>query len=384
MDEKQNIDQQQPKSHMMKEPNMHSDKNDLSANEPLHEDKTYYTLLAKMAHKRRTTQCPDTNNAWIEFRKQENMLKAKRSSAHICQICLAALSGAAAMLIGVLLYEFVINKVPNKKEMHIIAMTYDERPQQIILQDDNQLYALSPKDSLFYQSDKQVYTPQESTSKQQSSRKGKMQKLSTPRGMDFKVILPDGSEVWLNAESSLEFPAAFTEKERRVNLTGEAYFKVAHNEQCPFIVSSEQMQVRVLGTEFNFKSYSSETSHVSLINGSVEVFTPNATHPNTTLKPGQDAWIDSSGRIQVREVDTYSVCQWINGFFYFDNHPLVDILRELGRWYNLGVIFRNPKQMDQRLHFSASRNENINQAIESLNRLRKVHIYLEGTNLIVD
>lgn len=101
-----------------------------------------------------------------------------------------------------------------------------------------------------------------------------MQKLSTPRGMDFKVILSDGSEVWLNAESSLEFPSAFTSKERRVNLKGEAYFKVARNEQNPFIVTTDKMQVRVLGTEFNFRSYVSELSHVSLVSGSVEVYTP--------------------------------------------------------------------------------------------------------------
>ncbi len=201
--------------------------------------------------------------------------------------------------------------------------------------------------------------------------------------MDFKVILPDGSEVWLNAESTIEFPAAFIGNERQVLLKGEAYFKVARDEDCPFVVISNQMKVRVLGTEFNFRSYTSEASHVSLIKGSVEILRPDAEKAEVVLEPGQGAWRDADGEIHVQEVDTYAVTQWVDGFFYFDDIPLVQILCELGRWYNLGVVFRNKSAMHAKMHFSASRNGDLEQTINNLNRMRKGRVSVEGTDIVV-
>lgn len=385
MNEEQDIHKQPSSPDMLNSDSQNTDKDDDSLASGLtDEEKESYVMLAKMARMRHKTPCPDVDETWKQFSRQQ-VQTSGRTHAYKWQIALAALSGAAAMLVGILLYNHFTSSSSSVESQHVIAMNYDETRQQVLLQNDSELLDISLQDSLSFQSVTQSQSEHAvSTSMKNEKDEGKIQKLSTPRGMDFKVILSDGSEVWLNAESSLEFPSAFTSKERRVNLKGEAYFKVARNEECPFIVTTDKMQVRVLGTEFNFRSYVSELSHVSLVSGSVEVYTPDGKTPEVTLKPGQDACLDSSGQIQVREIDTYSVCQWVNGFFYFDNSPLVDILRELGRWYNLGVIFRSSSQMEQKMHFSASRSDDISRTLENLNRLRKVHVSLEGNNLVVD
>lgn len=347
-----------------------------------------YILLARMAEKRKKVVCPDSEQAWQALKKaKEAQSVANKRKTEAWRIWGVALIGAAAMLAGIILFNYLF-PTGNEGTEAVVAMRYDETPQSITLQNKDRLVDLSNKDSISFLASvakgtvTQDISPEQAVSQRPSS-VTKTQKLSTPRGMDFKVILPDGSEVWLNAESTIEFPAAFSGKERNVTLKGEAYFKVARNEQSPFIVTSDKITVRVLGTEFNFKSYASETTHVSLVKGSVEVLHPNREQPEIKLVPGQDAWCDETGTINVRKIDIYAVTQWVNGFFYFDNLPLVEILRELGRWYNLGVIFRNPAYMHYKIHFSASRNEDIHQAVENLNRLRKVQVKIEDTNLVI-
>ena len=381
MNEEQDIHKQPSSPDMLNSDSLDTDKDDDSlASELTDEEKESYVMLAKMARMRHKTPCPDVDETWKQFSRQQ-IQTSGRTHAYKWQIALAALSGAAAMLVGILLYNHFALPSSSAEDLHVIAMNYDETRQQILLQDDSELFDISLQDSLSFQPVAQSQGKHAVSSSMKNKKgEGKMQKLSTSRGMDFKVILSDGSEVWLNAESSLEFPSAFTSKERRVNLKGEAYFKVARNEQNPFIVTTDKMQVRVLGTEFNFRSYVSELSHVSL----VEVYPPDGKTPEVTLKPGQDASLDAAGQIQVREIDTYSVCQWVNGFFYFDNSSLVDILRELGRWYNLGVVFRSSDLMRQKMHFSASRHDDIGHTLENLNRLRKVRVSLEGNNLVVN
>lgn len=345
-----------------------------------------YVLLARMAHTRRKTPSPNVEQAWDSFRKSNIEKPAPRRKALSWHMWGAALAGAAAMWVLIFLYDYFRQDDQALKTGmgSMVAMTYDDNPQHITLWDDEQVIDLSQKDSLsFKESVEEELLPTPPPLTTESKTAPRMQKLSTPRGMDFKVILPDGSEVWLNAESTIEFPTSFLGNDRQVILKGEAYFKVARNENSPFVVISDRMKVRVLGTEFNFKNYTEETSHVSLVKGTVEVSCIDSEQSSVTLKPGQDAWWNETGEIHVREVDTYAVTQWVDGFFYFDNTPLVEVLRELGRWYNLGVVFRNAAGMHYKMHFSASRDEEIGQALENLNRLRKVRVGIEGKNIVV-
>ena len=210
-----------------------------------------------------------------------------------------------------------------------------------------------------------------------------MQILTTPRQKMFHVELSDGTEVWLNAESQLSYPNKFTGKERVVTLRGEAFFDVAKDESRPFIVQTENLSTKVLGTEFNVLNYALNVTHVTLLNGSVEV--RNATMDQTALiHPGEDAYLTKEADFIVKPVDTDAYCLWKEGVFYFDNVSLIEITKELGRWYNVDVVFNNHKAMGVNMHFLAERNGSIQQVVDLLNSLNKAKVAFVNNQLIID
>lgn len=171
--------------------------------------------------------------------------------------------------------------------------------------------------------------------------------LATPRGGQYKLVLPDGSTVWLNAESSIRFPAGFSGSERTVQLTGEAYFEVVHNPAQPFIVQTSDMQVRALGTSFNVMAYTNENAvKATLVSGAVQA---ECTAGNLLLKPGQQAaYNPACKRLTAHQVNTDEVTAWKDGFFQFSNKAdIQEIMRQLQRWYDIEVVYEGaaPKQV---------------------------------------
>lgn len=166
--------------------------------------------------------------------------------------------------------------------------------------------------------------------------------ISTPRGVQYHAELPDGSKVWLNAASSISFPARFSTIERRVKITGEVYFEVKHNSKVPFIVTSGNTNVQVLGTSFNINAYDNEKAvKTTLIEGSVRVSPIASNGRNVVLKPGQQAVAADNGDIiGVFNSDLASVLAWKNGFFSFENADIETVMRELERWYDIKVQYR--------------------------------------------
>lgn len=209
----------------------------------------------------------------------------------------------------------------------------------------------------------------------------KYQTIKTPRGKDFHIKLSDGTEVWLNAETSLKFPNAFTGKERRVLLSGEAFFNVAHNDKCPFIVCTEGIETKVLGTKFNVCSYTKEQRHITLVEGKVEVNNNNSKE-STVLSPGQNITYNSKDKSQINRVNTAVYTAWTEGMFYFEDKPLKEIMNTIGRWYNVDIYFENEELYNITFNFWASRNSNINDAIALLNDLGKVKIEITDDNKI--
>lgn len=211
-----------------------------------------------------------------------------------------------------------------------------------------------------------------------------MNTLTVPRGMKKQITLPDSTQVWLNAESSLEYPETFEGQERRVvHLKGEAFFEVSKDAAHPFIVKTDLLETQVLGTSFNVRAYSPDDAHVTLLEGSVKV--KNAQQTNEILmKPGEDATLQESGKLSVNRVEEASAHNsWTKGEFYFDNTELVEIMRELGRWYNINVIFTNKEAMHYRLHFQTDRSETLPQVLDLLNCMQKVKARLENDKIIV-
>lgn len=205
--------------------------------------------------------------------------------------------------------------------------------------------------------------------------------VTIPRGKVYSMQLPDGSQVWLNADTRLVFPPTFDgSKERRVRLDGEAYFKVAKDAEHPFIVEMGNTYAKVLGTEFNVRNVENEVTHVTLVSGSVEV----GNHKKSTLlRPGKDAQIDGNGSIILKDVDVDPYIYWKNGSFYFDNASIDRILTDIGRWYNVTIKLEDQKLLDYKFHFIADRSDSLNQIIEMLNQMDKVTIRRQGNTLYV-
>ncbi len=162
--------------------------------------------------------------------------------------------------------------------------------------------------------------------------------MRTPRGGEYRLTLPDGSRVWLNAASSITYPTAFVEDERKVSITGEVYFEVAKQAGMPFRVKAGDMTVEVLGTHFNINAYAEEkTIRTTLLEGAVKV---NTVGKETLLKPGQQAGLQENGILRVKnDVDVDEVIAWKKGLFQFTDADMPAVMRQLENWYDVKVIY---------------------------------------------
>jgi ferric-dicitrate binding protein FerR (iron transport regulator) len=203
--------------------------------------------------------------------------------------------------------------------------------------------------------------------------------IRTPKARQFQVVLPDGSEVWLNAESSLKYPTAFI-KDRTVEISGEAYFEVTKNAALPFKVKiGDKAAIDVLGTRFNVNAYSDEQSiSTTLLEGSVRV---NKGAASAILKPGQQAAVNESLTVN-NDVNTAQVIAWKTGVFNFDNMGIEAIMRQLSRWYDIEVTYEQGIP-STKFYGEIGRNLNLSQVLEGL-KLSGVHFRIEnGKRLVV-
>lgn len=212
--------------------------------------------------------------------------------------------------------------------------------------------------------------------------------IATPRGGQYRIILPDGSKVWLNAASSLRFPAAFTGNERTVELTGEAYFEIAKNAEKPFHVkvpsggiAGESMDVEVLGTSFNVMAYANEEKiHTTLLEGKVKV-KQGAVAEN--LSPGRQAIVDQTTHaMEVADGNIDQAVAWKDGLFRFRETDIRELMRQVERWYDVDVIYRTDRG-DQDFTGVVSRNKNVSTLLHMLELTGTVHFKIEGKKIIV-
>lgn len=166
--------------------------------------------------------------------------------------------------------------------------------------------------------------------------------LTTPRGGQYQAVLPDGTKIWLNAASSVRFPAKFSSKERSVTVTGEVYLEVAQNHQAPFSVGAGNTNVRVLGTSFNINAYDNElVVKTTLVEGSVRVAPEGANSGAVVLRAGQQAVSAINGVVNsVETPDLGGILAWKNGFFNFNNADIKTVMRQLERWYDVKVEYK--------------------------------------------
>ncbi|HEX6431930.1 MAG TPA: FecR domain-containing protein, partial [Niastella sp.] len=214
--------------------------------------------------------------------------------------------------------------------------------------------------------------------------------LSTPRGGQYQLVLPDGSKVWLNAASSVRFPTAFVGNERRVEIKGEAYFEVAtirlhSGQKMPFKVhfssADKQGTVEVLGTHFNINAYDDEDEmRTTLLEGKVRTSMVNGQW--SILEPGQQAVIHHSQLTIHDNVDIESIMAWKNGLFHFENADIKAVMRQLSRWYDIEVEYKGALK-NEPLFIEIPRNTNLSDVLKVIGSTAGVRLKFEGKKVTV-
>lgn len=336
-----------------------------------------YRLLwsYRCARLREKSPAPDTAKAWKHFCATELAPRRLRSSYRRRLLYVAAAAAAVvAMVWGI--HSYLDGR---QAADHLMAFVAEDRPQKILLgKADEQMKDIE----LAYHDEGVVIDDERADFSHTSTRAEGVRMLSTPRGKAYKLILSDGTSVTLNAESKLIFPARFSGDVRRVKLKGEAYFKVKKDARHPFIVETDRILTRVLGTEFNLKAYPGSDNHVTLVSGSVAI-SNKTSRQKVVLKPGEDATLSDDEGFNVTCVDTEYYIQWKDGYFYFDNLPLIDILKEIGRWYNVSIEICDNSLMSYRLHFIADRNADISQVVKNLNAFSYIEAELKDNKIVL-
>ena len=189
--------------------------------------------------------------------------------------------------------------------------------------------------------------------------------IETPSGKNLRVILPDSSQVLLNAHSRLSYTQ---KKERHATLEGEAYFEVRKDKEHPFVVQAGTARACVLGTSFNIRHYEQEQIHITLLTGSLAIESEATNNPEI-MKPGDDASLQEDGQFIIQKKGETSRPMWTSGYFSFDDAPLSEVLCELGRWYNINVTVLHPEATTRNLHFKCKRSLELDDILEILNEL---------------
>lgn len=307
---------------------------------------------------------------------------------------------AAILLLGSAAYFFIgYNK---KNQNTIVAKTQNSKTEEIVPGGNKALLTLADGSTIILDSAANGLLSQQGTIKIQKLDNGLLayaingklvtkndqafyNTITTPRGGQYQVSLSDGTKVWLNAASSIHFPVVFTGTERKVEITGEAYFEVAKNKGMPFKVTAGSSEVEVVGTHFNINSYADEPLiKTTLLEGMVKVTAPafGTNQPPEFLQPGQQTTINKQGKIIViKNADLEETMAWKNGRFQFKSADLKSILRQISRWYDADIVYRGNVDM----HFSGQlpRNDNVNKIFEKLALTGEVHFKVEGRKIIV-
>ena len=204
--------------------------------------------------------------------------------------------------------------------------------------------------------------------------------ISTPRGGKYQLVLPDGSNVILNAASSIRFPVAFTGNERKVEVMGEAYFEVTKDKNRPFKVAVKDMNIEVLGTHFNIKAYDNEKLiKTTLLEGAVKVSKGEIV---ATLSPGEQAQLNSQGKIKIdKNVNINEEVAWIKGWFVFNATDIEEIMRQISRWYDVDIVYEG-RISKETFSGMVNRNSNVSQVLKIMEQAG-VKFKIEGREIIV-
>ena len=193
--------------------------------------------------------------------------------------------------------------------------------------------------------------------------------------------MSDGSIVYLNSESELRYPVKFVGEDRRVYLSGEAYFDVSKDKEHPFSVDVNGSVVKVLGTSFNVRAYADENEILTtLVQGSVRF---SAGKESVVLKPGEQAVLNKSGRVVIKEVDTYLYTAWKNGVFAFEKQRLEEIMNVVARWYDVNIFWENASQKEVTFTGKMKRYDDFSKVVEMLEMTGNTEFVVKENNIFI-
>ncbi|MFB2118741.1 FecR family protein [Parapedobacter sp. 2B3] len=295
------------------------------------------------------------------------------------------LSIAAAILVllsvGVLIYRYQQQKQPD----HSLTSQYggDVLPggnrATLSFSGGNSITLNENKDGIVTTTEQYTYTDGEPVSA--TLKKTEYATLTTPRGGQYQITLPDGTKVWLNAASSLRYPVVFNAGERKVELTGEGYFEVTHDEQHPFIVESKDQSVQVLGTSFNINAYTDENIvTTTLVSGSVKLY-QSRSDKEQLLQPGEQAVLRGEA-FKVQQVDVGDYTSWKNGLIVLNDADLSTIIRQIERWYDVEFIMPETTAA-YKVFGELNRDVNLSQILNALHEYYGLNFKIEGRRIIV-
>ncbi len=209
----------------------------------------------------------------------------------------------------------------------------------------------------------------------------KNNELIIPKGGEYQVMLADGTKVWLNSASRLIYPQSFMGKERRVVLSGEAFFDVAHDAERPFIVETSRMNVKVLGTRFNVNDYDdNEEVSTTLVNGSVEIVSGG--QQAFRLVPGEQAY-GKENELEKREVNVRLYTSWIDGKFLFNNTELEEIAKQISRWYDVEIFFSNESVKKVRFTGAIVKFKPLDDLVRMIESTSQVRFSVKGKTIVI-
>ena len=327
----------------------------------------------------------DTSRRWIQLK--EEMDKTPRKHRSLLRVWRSVAAVFVAAVAGGLLYWQTTDSARPVEEQALVAQIRPGETQAVLITGKGQQLLLQGlKDTcLDIMGNETLKISKDGSLEYSLSALSRMQEwhtLQVPRGGEYKIVLDDGTEIWLNSASELKYPAHFVGHERRVCLVGEAYFQVARNEAAPFIVETRDMDVKVLGTSFNVSAYEDEeNSHATLVEGRVEV-DDKINGEKVTLTPGKQALLQGKEMV-VREVNTKLYSMWRLDRFTFASEDMEGVIRKLSRWYNVNFFFSNSSMKQKCFTGSLPKYSDISQVLKMIEMTTDIKFQVKGNTIII-
>ncbi|AWW29707.1 hypothetical protein DN752_05975 [Echinicola strongylocentroti] len=323
--------------------------------------------------------------AWKALQKKAEVVRPEKTKR--IQFSLSMLAACVVVFFVAVVVLRPISKPSTNEGNQVVSLQPGK--DRAILKTENGVYDLSSEASKGLQEQGAAQLTQGNTLEYHdtggSNGKETYNTLITPKGGQFKLILSDGTKVWLNASSSIIYPTRFLGATREVEVKGEAYFEVKEDPSRPFLVKTARQTLRVLGTVFNVTSYEDDAEIVTtLVEGSVAVFDPGVPGVQKVLQPSeQSVWDYHEEKPHVRSVDVHQYIAWKEGWFVFQHTPLIDIVNRLARWYDFTFEFKNESTKQIPFTGKVRRYENLQEVVDLWEKTGDVEFKLERRHMII-